>query len=86
MILDKAGWHISQSLKLNDNIRLMHLAPYSPELNPVELLWREVRRKYFHNKIFANLDEVENNLQIALASYHFNKQAVKSLSNGFLPY
>ena len=85
MILDKAGWHISQSLKLNDNIRLMHLAPYSPELNPVELLWREVRRKYFHNKIFSSLDEVENTLQIALASYHFNKQAVKSLSNGFLP-
>jgi len=86
MILDKAGWHISQSIKLNDNIRLMHLAPYSPELNPVELLWREVRRKYFHNNIFASLDEVENTLQIALASYHFNKQAVKSLSDGFLPY
>ena len=86
MILDKAGWHISQSLKLNDNIRLMHLAPYSPELNPVELLWREIRRKYFHNKIFSSLDQVENTLQIALASYHFNKQAVTSLSNGFLPY
>ncbi|MCC6290234.1 MAG: transposase [Chitinophagaceae bacterium] len=29
---------------------LLHLPPYSPELNPVELLWRETRKKYFHNK------------------------------------
>ena len=86
IILDKAGWHISRSLKLNDNIRLMHLAPYSPELNPVELLWREIRRKFFHNTIFSSLDEVESTLQTALASYHLNKQAVRNLSSGFLPY
>ncbi len=52
IILDKAGWHISQSLEISDNIKLLHLNPYSPELNPGELLWREIRRKYFHNIIF----------------------------------
>ena len=51
LMLDKAGWHISQSLKLAENIQLLHLNPYSPEHNPVELLWREIRRKYFHNRI-----------------------------------
>ena len=86
IILDKAGWHISQTLKIADNIKLIHLNPYSPELNPVELLWREIRRKYFHNKIFATLDEVENTLQQALVSYHKNKHEVRKLSKGFLFY
>ncbi len=84
IILDKAGWHISQSLEISDNITLLHLNPYSPELNPVELLWREIRRKYFHNIIFENLDEVENTLQNALRNYHQQKDDVKKLANGFL--
>jgi transposase len=84
IILDKAGWHISQSLQINDNIKLLHLNPYSPELNPVELLWREIRRKYFHNIIFANLDEAENTLQKALSNYHQQKQDVQKLAKGFL--
>lgn len=84
LILDKAGWHISQSLKLAPNIQLLHLNPYSPEQNPVELLWREIRRKHFHNNIFSSIDEVEDALQVALKSYHENKQDTLKLSKGFL--
>jgi transposase len=62
----------------------MHLSPYSPELNPVELLWREVRRKYFHNTIFTTLDQVEATLQTALAQCHLNKKAIKQLAKGFI--
>ncbi len=47
LILNKAGWHTGQLLQLADNIQLLHLNPYSPELNPVELLWREIRKKIF---------------------------------------
>ena len=86
MILDKAGWHVSSTLKIAHNIQLMHLAPYSPELNPVELLWREIRRKYFHNNIFSSLDEVEMVLQTALAECHSNKKAIKQLANGFITF
>ena len=84
LILDKAGWHISQTLQMADNIKLMHLNPYSPEQNPVELLWREIRRKYFHNKIFNSLDNVENTLLRALLNYHTHKEDVKKLSKGFI--
>lgn len=84
LILDKAGWHISQGLKLPDNLLLMHLPPYSPELNPVELLWREIRRKHFHNKIFKSLDDVESTLNDALAYHHNNAQDIKNLSAGYL--
>jgi transposase len=85
LILDKAGWHISHTLKIADNIKLLYLNPYSPEQNPVELLWREIRRKYFHNVIFQSLDEVETKLQQALLEYHQHKEAVRKLANGFLP-
>lgn len=84
LILDKAGWHISRSLQIADNIKMLHLNPYSPEQNPVELLWREIRRKYCHNKIFNSLDDVENTLELALLNYHKHKEEVKKLSKGFL--
>lgn len=83
LILDKAGWHISQNLKLPPNLFLMHLPPYSPELNPVELLWREVRRKHFHNKIFNSLDQVEDTLSAALAACHNSPSDIKRLSQGY---
>ena len=83
LILDKAGWHISKGLALPENITLIHLPPYSPELNPVELLWRELRRKYFHNRIFASLDEVEEQLAKALADYYLSPQTIKQLGAGF---
>ncbi len=83
ILLDKAGWHTSSMLQLPGNIRLMHLTPYSPELNPVELLWREIRAKYFHNQFFNSLDDVENTLAAALAHYHNSKPSIISLSLGF---
>lgn len=84
LILDKAGWHVSKQLKQIENLQLMYLPPYSPELNPVELLWRETRKKYFHNRIFNSLDEVENTLSEALLQYHLNPMAIKKLSMGFI--
>lgn len=83
LLLDKAGWHVSSKIQLPENLLLMHLPAYSPELNPVELLWREIRRKYFHNKIFNSLDEVEDTLSVALSSYHRSTNAVKQLSQGY---
>lgn len=41
--LDKAGWHTTKQLIIPNNIILWFLPPYSPELNPVELIWRELR-------------------------------------------
>ncbi|SDZ18472.1 DDE superfamily endonuclease [Nitrosomonas sp. Nm33] len=46
MILDGAGWHKSKDFDLPENIRLLFLPPYSPELNPQEHLWDELREKY----------------------------------------
>lgn len=63
LILDGAGWHKAKDLRVPPHIRLIHLPPYSPELNPVERLWRWLRRHVTRNRLFASLD----GLQAALA-------------------
>ncbi len=67
MVMDGAGWHKSKSLRVPDNIRLIFLPPYSPELNPVEHLWDELREKGFHNRVFSSLDILEEHLVDELA-------------------
>src|SRR5207247_2596494 len=56
MQVDQAGWHRSQELVIPSNIRLIPQPAYSPEVNPVEHIWDELREKYFHNRIFPSLD------------------------------
>ncbi len=51
MQVDRAGWHQSKDLVLPDNIRLLPQPAYSPELNPVEHIWEELREKHFHNRV-----------------------------------
>ena len=58
MLIDQAGWHISQKLEVPENIRLIKLPPRSPELNPSEHIWEELREKNFANKVFRDLDGV----------------------------
>jgi len=62
MVTDCAGWHKSKSLKIPENIRLCFLPPYSPELNPVEHIWDELKEKGFHNRVFSSLDALEDHL------------------------
>jgi DDE superfamily endonuclease len=56
MQVDQAGWHHSKTLLVPENIRLLAQPAYSPEVNPVEHLWEELREKYLHNKVFPSLD------------------------------
>lgn len=49
MVLDGARWYCSDALQAPDNMRLLPLPPYAPELNPVEHLWDELREKHFYN-------------------------------------
>lgn len=81
MVLDGAGWHKSLSMPIPDNICLLSLPPYSPELNPVEHLWDELREKYFHNRAFDSLDALENRLVEALRALENNNESVKSICN-----
>ena len=46
MVWDMAGFHTSKDLKIPENVTIVALPPYSPELNPVENLWHYLRSHY----------------------------------------
>lgn len=79
MILDGAGWHSSQALRIPSNIKLLPLPPYAPELNPVEHVWDELREKYFHNRAFASLSALEDHLEAALNEMEQDHARLKSI-------
>ncbi|MBD5150546.1 MAG: hypothetical protein HDT18_09350 [Oscillibacter sp.] len=50
--------HKSKALVIPDNIRLFFIPPYTPEMNPIEQIWKEIRKLGFKNEVFASLDKV----------------------------
>jgi transposase len=55
--LDNGAFHKAKSLIIPENIVLIFLPPYSPELNPAENMWAIMKRK-FTNKLHKTLDDV----------------------------
>jgi len=58
LVLDQAGWHVAKALKVPENLTLLHLPPYSPELNPVERLWAYLKSHYLSNRVFTDDDDL----------------------------
>jgi len=57
--LDGAGWHqLGGRLRLPDNISLLHLPSYSPELNPVENVWQYLKQNYLSNRVFDTYEDI----------------------------
>ncbi len=79
MVVDGASWHTGEALKPPENMRLLVLPPYAPELNPVEHIWDELREKFFHNHVFNSLFALETQLVIALKTYEENPEIIKSI-------
>jgi DDE superfamily endonuclease len=53
VLVDGAGWHQTGGrLRVPQNISLLKLPPYSPELNPVENVWQFLRQNYLSNRVF----------------------------------
>ncbi|MEI8207167.1 MAG: transposase, partial [Kiritimatiellales bacterium] len=58
VVWDGAGFHQKKQLEgLPENIHLIALPPYSPELNPIEQLWDQVAVAYA-NRVYETLDEI----------------------------
>lgn len=58
LLLDQAGWHIANRLKVPANITLVPLPPRSPELNPTENVWQFMRQNWLSNRIFSSYDDI----------------------------
>ena len=80
MQVDQAGWHRSGSLEIPENIRLLFQPPYSPETNPTEHIWEELREKYFANRIFPSLDHLQEQLCSALSELSSHTDLIHSMT------
>jgi len=60
IVLDNASWHHVVCLKpfYRRWVKMDYLPPYSPELNPIERVWKLTRRKCTHNRYFPMLEEL----------------------------
>ena len=59
LTVDGAGWHRSGGkLRVPDNITLLRLPPYSPELNPVENVWAYLRGNKLSNRVFESYEAI----------------------------
>jgi len=58
VIIDQASWHMAGNLKKPENISLLPLPPYSPELNPCEQIWQFLRDRYLSNRCFDGYDDI----------------------------
>ncbi|HTN19339.1 MAG TPA: IS630 family transposase [Pelobium sp.] len=65
MVLDNGAFHKAKALQIPQNISLIFLPPYSPELNPAEKIWAILKRK-FTNQLHHSLDEVSNFIKVAI--------------------
>ena len=58
LMLDGAGWHSSPRLNVPQNIVLLPLPPYSPELNPVENIWEFLRANLLSHRVWDSYEAI----------------------------
>lgn len=58
MVMDRAPWH--RSLRVPDNISILHLPSYSPELNPHENIWAYLKNNFLSNRVFHDAEDILN--------------------------
>ena len=78
MFLDNGAFHKARRLIIPSNIALAFLPPYSPELNPAELIWK-VLKSEMKNKVFADLDELSDYLS-RIINKNLSIQSIKSIT------
>ena len=80
MVVDGASSHKSKELNIPENIRLLPLPGYSPELNPQEHIWDELREKEFPNRVFEHMDAVKNQLLHGLSAFCADRDRIRSIT------
>jgi transposase len=82
IILDNARWHRAKKLKplfAEGRIIPIYLPPYSPELNPIERVWRITRRQTTHNRYFCSIEDLETALTSCFAKWEHPNNTLKTL-------
>jgi len=79
VIIDNAGFHSLKKFDIPDNIKLIRIPPYTPELNPSEKIWHYIKQS-FKNKVFGDLSHVKKWLHDFIRN-KLNNEIVKSITH-----
>ncbi len=81
MLIDNAGRHTANDLRVPPNITLVHLPPYSPELNAIEKLWQYLRDRYLSGRPFPGTRTIVNACCAAWNSLIAEAGRIRSLAD-----
>ena len=68
LVLDNGRFHHSKSLEIPENVVLLFLPPYSPELNPIQRLWQDIKAKLF-TQTYKALEDMQTKVTEILLNY-----------------
>jgi transposase len=78
MLLDRGRFHQAKSLKIPHNVAIVFLPPYSPELNPIERLWEDIKAE-IANELYPTMEALMEKVASVLKSY--TKEMIQSITS-----
>lgn len=81
LVLDQAGWHKARTLTVPDNITLLSLPPYSPELNPIERVWLYLKERFLSHRLFDGYEAIVQAVCNAWNAMTATPDRIRSLTN-----
>ena len=58
LVMEQAAWHTTSKVKIFDNLTLISLPPASPELNPAEQVWQQLRDNWLANRCYNGYEAI----------------------------
>jgi len=80
LVLDGAGYHIAAALTIPDNLTLMPLPPYAPELNPIENVWEYLRGNKLAITVFDDYDDIVDKTGVAWNFFADDPKRIASIT------
>jgi transposase len=78
VIIDNAGFHSTKNIEIPENIFLLRIPPYAPELNPCEQVWQYIKNRY-KNQRFENMETLRKWLHKTVNI--MDKELIKSITS-----
>ena len=85
IVLDNASWHRSKTLQVPDNVWLLHLPPYSPQLNSAENLFQYFKKTFIANRVFETTDILKEAVLDGLNKVAKGTDRIESVRKRLLP-
>jgi len=81
VIMDRAGWHTTSNIYDMPNVAPLFLPPASPELNPMEQVWKWIKDHFLSNRVFDDYDDIEESSCDAWNIFASSKSLFDSMCN-----